>query len=395
MVKDYEPSKMKKVPFTGIRRVLEKANKLEAEGKKIIHFEVGQPDFDTPKNIKEAAIKALNEGVTSYSSNYGYLGLRKAIAEKLNKMNGLVVDPTTNIMVTVGGQEAVAATIFSLLGIDDEVIIADPGYIPYSSLIKICGAKPIPVPLVEENSYQFDLEYLEKSITDKTKMLILSTPSNPTGTIMDKESLMKLADICNKYDLLVISDEAYEQVLYDDNKHISFATLPEMWERTITIQSFSKTYSMCGWRVGYVVAPENLIKVIVRAHMNIAMSANSFSQMGAMEALIGTQEPLKEMLAEFNKRRCLLYDGFQEMNIPCSKPQAAFYLFPNISEFGMDSFTFSEYLLDNYGVATVPGVEFGSNGENHIRISYATSYENCQEGLDRIKQAVIDLRAEK
>lgn len=391
-MRDFEPAKMKRVPFTGIRRVLEKANKLEAEGRKIVHFEVGQPDFDTPANIKEAAKRALDQGVTAYSSNYGDIRLRRAIAEKLERMNHLKVDPTKEIMVTCGGEEAVAAALFALLEKGDEVLIADPSYIPYSSLTKIAEAEPVYVPLDEKNGYCFDLEKLEAAITDKTKLLVLCTPGNPTGTMMDEESLRKLAEICCRHDILVLADEAYEQVLYDGNQHISMASLPGMWERTITVQSFSKTYSMCGWRIGYLVAPAELMRIVVRAHQTVAMNACSFGQMGALEALTGPQDSLHAMLAEFDRRRLVLYNGLKELGIPCSRPQAAFYLFPDISEFGMDSFTFAELLLDKYGVATVPGVEFGKNGENHLRISYATSFEDCQEGLRRIAQCVGDLR---
>lgn len=391
-MRDFEPAKMKRVPFTGIRRVLEKANKLEAEGRKIVHFEVGQPDFDTPANIKEAAKKALDQGVTAYSSNYGDIRLRRAIAEKLERMNHLKVDPTKEIMVTCGGEEAVAAALFALLEKGDEVLVADPSYIPYSSLTKIAEAEPVYVPLDEKNGYCFDLEKLEAAVTNKTKLLVLCTPGNPTGTMMDEESLRKLAEICCRHDILVLADEAYEQVLYDGNKHISIASLPDMWERTITVQSFSKTYSMCGWRIGYLVAPAELMRIVVRAHQTVAMNACSFGQLGALEALTGPQDSLYAMLAEFDRRRLLLYNGLKELGIPCSRPQAAFYLFPDIGEFGMDSFTFAELLLDKYGVATVPGVEFGKNGENHLRISYATSFEDCQVGLHRIAQCVSDLR---
>ena len=391
-MRDFEPAKMKRVPFTGIRRVLEKANKLEAEGRKIVHFEVGQPDFDTPANIKEAAKQALDQGVTAYSSNYGDIRLRRAIAEKLERMNNLTVDPAKEIMVTCGGEEAVAAALFALLEKGDEVLIADPSYIPYSSLTKIAEAEPVYVPLDEKNGYCFDLEKLEAAITEKTKLLVLCTPGNPTGTMMGEESLRKLAEICCRRDILVLADEAYEQVLYDGNKHISIASLPGMWERTITVQSFSKTYSMCGWRIGYLVAPAELIRIVVRAHQTVAMNACSFGQIGALEALTGPQDSLHAMLAEFDRRRLVLYNGLRELGIPCSRPQAAFYLFPDISEFGMDSFDFAELLLDKYGVATVPGVEFGQNGENHLRISYATSFEDCQEGLRRIAQCVSDLR---
>lgn len=394
MPKDYEPKKMKKIPFTGIRRVLEKANKLENQGRSVIHFEVGQPDFDTPDNIKAAVKKALDDGYTSYTSNYGYPVLRNAIAEKLLTMNGIKADPA-EIMVTAGGEEAVAAVIASLIEAGDEVIIADPGYIPYSSLIKMNQGVPVTVPLIEEENFAFDLAYMESVITDKTKMVILSTPGNPTGTMMGKETLHALAEICKKYDLLVLADEAYEQVTYDGNQHISIASLSEMYDRTITVQSFSKTYSMCGFRIGYAVAPPHLMRIIIRAHQTIVMSANSFAQMGAVEALKGPQDSLHNMLKEFDRRRIMMYEGLQDLGIPCRRPQAAFYLFPDISQFGLDSFTFAEELLDKYGVATVPGVEFGAAGENHLRISYANSYENCAEGLRRIAEYVKELRNRK
>lgn len=394
-MRDFEPAKMKKIPFTGIRRVMEKANKLQSEGKSVIHFEVGQPDFDTPENIKEAAKRALDAGKTSYSSNYGYPELRRAIAEKLARMNGIEADPMTEIMVTSGGEEAVAAALLSLLERGDEVLVPDPGYIPYASLVKLAEGVPVPVALKEENNYCYDMTQLEALVSQRTKLLILCSPGNPTGTMMSREALVELGEFCRRHDLLILADEAYEQVLYDGNVHVSMASLPGMKERTITVQSFSKTYSMCGWRIGYVAAPAQLIRIMVRAHQTVVMNACAFGQFGALEALTGPQDSLKKMLAEFDRRRTMLYEGLQELGIPCNRPQAAFYLFPDISEFGMDSFAFAEYLLDNYGVATVPGVEFGKNGENHLRVSYATSYEACAEGLQRIRRCVEDLRANK
>ncbi len=390
---DFEPGKMKRIPFTGIRRMMEKANKLAAEGRKVIHFEMGQPDFDTPAHIKEAAKRALDQGLTSYTSNYGVPALRNAIADKLQRMNGLTVDPNTELMVTTGGEEAVAAAIFSLVEQGDEVLVPDPGYIPYSSLVKLVEAVPVPAPLNEKDNFCFDFERLETLVTPKTKLLILCSPGNPTGTMMDREQLERLAAFCQKHNLLVLADEAYEQVLYDGNRHISIASLPGMKERAITVQSFSKTYSMCGWRVGYLAAPAELMRVIIRAHQTIAMCACSFAQAGAAEALTGSQDSLYEMLKEFDRRRLLVYQGLLDAGLPCRKPQAAFYLFPDIREFGMTSVEFADLLLDKYGVATVGGAEFGASGEGHIRISYATSYADCQEGVRRIRQCVEDLRA--
>lgn len=392
-MRDFEPMKMKQVKFTGIRRVLEQANRMESEGKSVIHFEVGQPDFVTPGYIVKAAQKALDEGQTSYTSNYGTMSLRKAISDKLKKVNGLEVDPNTEIMVTVGGEEAMAAAILALVDTGDEVLLSDPGYSPYASMVKIANAVPVYVPLLEDDNYNYDFEALEKSITGKSRVLVLCTPANPTGTMMNREGLLRLAEICERHDLVVISDEAYEQVVYDGNEHISFATLPGMKGRTITIQSFSKSYSMCGWRLGYLVACKELIQIVVRAHQNIILSACNFAQAAGIAALTGPQDDMADMLSEFDRRRVFMYDGFVELGIPCNKPQAAFYLFPNVSQFGMDGSQFAERLLDEYAVATVPGVEFGENGRNNIRISYATSLENCREGMKRISEFVLALRA--
>jgi aspartate/methionine/tyrosine aminotransferase len=396
MVKSsYETERMKKIPFTGIRRVMEQAIKLEAEGKSVVHFEIGQPDFDTPEHIKQAAKDALDKGIVKYTSNFGLLQLRQKIAEKLQDINNLRVDPNTEIMVTVGGEEAVGAILLSLLDPGDEVLVTDPGYIPYYSLVHLASGIPVPVPLIEEKGYAYDYDALERAVTPRTRMLILNSPNNPTGAMFDKDNLAKLAEFCERNNLLVLADEAYEQMVYDGEKHVSFATLPNMKERTITVQSFSKTYSMTGWRIGYIVASKEINSVIVRAHQNLVLCATSFAQAGAIAALTGSQEPLKNMVNEFSKRRNLLYQGLNDLGIPCHKPQGAFYLFPNISEFGMGSSEFADYLLSKYGVASVPGVEFGQCGEGHLRISYANSYANCQEGLRRIQKAVEELRSRR
>lgn len=391
-MENYEPGKMTMVPFTGIRRVKERADKLEAEGRSVIHFEIGQPDFDTPEHIREAAKLALDKGKTRYTSNFGIQPLREAIARKLLRDNGLRYDPGSEIMVTVGGQEGMAAALLALLDAGDEVLLSDPGYTPYSSVVRIANAVPVLVPLKESDNFNFDVEALERAITPRTKMLVLTTPGNPTGTMMERERLLRIAALCKKHDLLVISDEAYEQIVYDGNQHISFASLPEMRDRTITVQSFSKTYSMCGWRVGYIAGSADLLRIIVRCHMNVVMSAASFAQEGALAALNGPSEPLENMLAQFDARRILVYEGLKDLRIPCQKPQAAFYLFPNVTSLGVTGREFADRLLDEYGVATVPGEEFGQNGRNFVRISYATSLENCREGLERIGCFIEKLR---
>ena len=270
-MRDFEPKKMKAITFTGIRRVLEKATQMEAAGQSIVHFEIGQPDFVTPQYIRDAACASLQRGNTRYTSNYGTMALRKAIAEKLERENNIHADPDGEIMVTVGGEEAMAAAILALVDAGDEVILSDPGYSPYDSMVKIANAVPVYVPLREDTNWSFDLEALERSITPRSTLLMLTSPSNPTGTMMDRESLERLAEICVKHDLVVIADEAYERVLYDGNIHVSIASLPGMWERTVTIQSFSKSYSMCGFRIGYIAACKNLMRILIRSHQKIVL----------------------------------------------------------------------------------------------------------------------------
>lgn len=392
-MKDYEPKKMKAITFTGIRRVSERAGQLEAEGRSVVHFEIGQPDFVTPKYIRDAACASLQAGNTRYTSNYGTLPLRKAIAEKLEKENGIHADPNGEIMVTVGGEEAMATAVLALVDAGDEVILSDPGYSPYDSIVKIANAVPVYVPLNENDNWNFDLEALEKSITPKTKLIMFCTPSNPTGTIMSRENLEGLAQICIKHDLLVVSDEAYERVLYEDNVHTSLASLPGMWERTITIQSFSKSHSMCGFRIGYIAACKKLMSILIRAHQKIVLCATSSSQAAALAALTQESDEVAYMMEQFDKRRRLIYSTMEEVGLPCAYPQAAFYVFPNVSSLGMDGDTFCHRFLEECGVACVPGSDFGPGSKDNIRLSYATSYEDCAEGMERLKKFVADIRA--
>ena len=391
-MRDYEPEKMKKIAFAGIRRVRENAEAMEAEGKNVVHFEIGQPDFVTPQYIRDAACESLQKGNTRYTSNYGSLPLRTAIAAKLEKENNIHANPANEIIVTVGGEEAMTASILSLISAGDEVLVSDPGYEPYTSIIHLANAVPVTVPLEEENNWKFNLDEMEKRITERTKMLILCTPANPTGTMMSHENLQKLSEICIKHDLLVISDEAYERVVYDNNEHISIASLPGMWERTITIHSFSKSFSMCGFRIGYIATCQNLARIIIRCHQKMVLCATSFVQDAALAALQQESDEIAQMLQEFDKRRMVIYNTFEQLGIPCNKPQAAFYVFPNVSCLGMDGNTFAQRFLDEYGVATVPGSEFGEAGRNNIRISYATSLEQCEEGMRRLKEFVNKIR---
>ena len=391
-MRDFESNKMKKIGFSKIRRFKTMAEKMEAEGKNVVHFEIGQPDFVTPKYIRDAACESLENGSTSYTSNYGKPMLRRAIAEKLAKENNIIVNPDTEVIVTVGGEEAMTATLLSLLDAGDEVLLSSPGYEPYSSIAHLANAVPVYVPLAEDDNWRFDLNALESCITPRSKVLVLCTPANPTGTIMARESLEKLSAICIKHDLLVVADEAYERVLYDDHQHVSIASLPGMKERTVTIHSFSKSYSMCGFRIGYIATDQALAKIIIRCHQKMVLCATSFAQDAALAALQEESDEIAQMLHEFDKRRLIIYNALQEMGLPCSKPQAAFYVFPNVSGLGMDGDTFAERFLREYGVAVVPGSEFGELGKNNVRISYATSLEQCEEGMKRLKAFVEELR---
>lgn len=394
-MRDYEPEKMKKITFTGIRRVMERANQMEAEGKSIIHFEVGQPDFVTPKYIRDAACASLQKGNTRYTSNYGTAALRKAISKKLEKENGIFADPSSEIMVTVGGEEAMATAVLALVDAGDEVLLTDPGYSPYDSMVKIANAVPVYVPLAENRNFNFDFEELEKKVTDKTKLLVLCNPSNPTGTMMDRENLVALSEFCIRNHLLVIADEAYERVLYDGNEHVSLASLPGMFERTITVQSFSKSYSMCGFRIGYLAACRAVMQILIRAHQKMVLCATSFAQDAALAALKEDRGEIKKMLEAFDQRRNLIYDTLKELRIPCNRPQAAFYVFPNVSCLGVDGDEFAMRFLEEYGVACVPGRDFGENAKNNVRISYATSLNDCREGMSRLKDFVGKVRAER
>lgn len=394
-MRDFEPGRMKRITFTGIRRVSEKATRLEAEGRNVVHFEIGQPDFVSPEYIRKAACDSLMKGNTRYTSNYGTPALRNAIADKLERENNLHYDPSSEIMVTVGGEEAMTVAIMALTDIGDEVILPDPGYSPYDSVINLAEATPVYVSLSEERNFTFDLDALEAAITPKTKLLMLNTPGNPTGTMMDKDSLLRLSEICIKHDLLVISDEAYERVVYDGNEHISIASLPGMRERTVTIQSFSKSYSMCGFRIGYIAASKDLIDILVRCHQKVVLCATSFAQDAALAALTQPDDEIQAMINEFDRRRNFIYKSLIELGIPCNKPQAAFYVFPNVSSLGMDGTEFANRLLDEYAVACVPGSDFGPNSKNNVRISYATSMEQCQEGMARLRKFVEQVRNRK
>lgn len=390
---DYKTAKrMECLPFSGIRAVMEKATKMQQAGEKVIHMEIGRPDFDTPQKIKDAAYKSLENGNVFYTSNYGTPAIRKAIAEWENKRNHVDYD-ASNVLVTVGVGEATYAAMAAFLEDGDEVLVPNPVWLNYIHVPNSLGATPITYSLKEENNFQIDFEELESKITERTKMIVIVDPSNPTGGVFSEETLKKLADIAIKNDLLVISDEIYEQLTYDGTKHICIASLPGMKERTIKLGGFSKAYSMTGWRLGYMCAPEEVIKACVRVHQYTITCASSFVQEAAITALNDCDDDVEAMRKEYQRRKDYVVKALNEIDgISCNNPQGAFYIFMNIKELGKSSMEMAEYLLETAKVAMVPGSAFGSEGEGYIRLSYACSYDELVEACARIKDAVEALR---
>jgi len=373
--------------------VLARAKALERQGKEIIHLEIGEPDFDTPKNIKEAAVKALYAGYTHYVPAAGIPELREAIAEYISKTRKIPVDPE-EVVVTPGAKPIMFFAILACVDRGEEVLYPNPGFPIYESMINFVGAKPVPLPLLEENDFRLDHEYVKEKITKKTKMIILNSPENPTGGVLTKEDLKVIADcIANRDDVIVLSDEIYSRIIYEGT-HESIASLPGMKEKTIILDGFSKTYAMTGWRLGYGVMRKDIAEKITQLMINSNSCTCAFVQMAGVEALKGPQDSVEKMVAEFRKRREVIVEGLNNIKgITCKKPKGAFYVFPNIKGIGKKSKEFSDYLLNEAGVAVLPGTSFGKYGEGYLRISFANSVENIKKALDRISKAVEKLRS--
>jgi aspartate/methionine/tyrosine aminotransferase len=381
-----------RLPPFGIRKVYEAAVAMERQGIEVIHLELGRPDFDTPAHIKDAAIRAINEGQVHYTSNMGLLQLREAIAQKLLAQHGLEYDPHEEIFVTVGGSEALMVTFAAILSDGDGIVVPVPGYTTYFSLPVFWGAEVIPVRCPEESGYQLDVGDLEKGLTSNAKAIIVNSPCNPTGAIWDRNTMEGVATVALDRDMVVISDEVYETLAYDGAKVVSPAALPGMRERTLIINSISKTYSATGWRVGYVAGPARLVQAAYRVHQHNVASANTFAQWGAVAALEGPQDDVERMVSAFDERRRYLHDALQGIpGLACHRPQGAFYMFPNISAFGMSSEELTMYLLREARVAVVHGTAFGPAGEGHVRISYASSMENLRAAVERLAEALSRL----
>lgn len=390
---NYTPAKrMEQLPFSEIRAVMEKATKLQAAGENVIHLEIGRPDFDTPEKIKKAANESLAAGHVFYTSNYGTPALRQAIADFEREKNHTDYE-AENVLVTVGVGEGIFAAMEAFLEEGDEVLVPDPVWLNYIHVPRAVGAVPVTYSLKEEHDYQIDFEELTGKITDKTRMLVLVDPSNPTGGVFSEETLKRVAEIAEKNDLLVLSDEIYEQLVYDGKKHVSIASLPGMKQRTIKLSGFSKAYSMTGWRLGYMCAPKEIISAAVRVHQYTVTCASSFVQDAAVIALKECESDVEAMRAEYQRRKDYVVKTLNDIDgISCNNPSGAFYIFVNIKSLGKTSMEVAEYLLEHKKVALVPGSAFGSGGEGYLRISCATGYEELVEACERIKKAVEELR---
>ena len=375
---------------SGIRKFFD----LVSEMQDVISLGVGEPDFDTPWHIRDEGIYALEKGKTFYTSNSGLKALRQEISNYIKRTQNILYNPDNEIIVTVGGSEAIDIGIRALVNDGDEVIIPQPSYVSYEPCALLANAKPVIINLKAENEFRLTSDELLNAITEKTKILILPFPNNPTGSIMDKDDLEKIAKVIIEKDIYVMSDEIYSELSYKD-KHVSIASLPQMKERTILINGFSKAYAMTGWRLGYACAPKEIIKQMTKIHQYAIMCAPTTSQYAAVEALKNGDNDVAMMRQSYNQRRRFLLNAFKEMNLPCFEPFGAFYVFPCIKEFGMTSEEFATRLLQEEKVAAVPGNAFGDSGEGYLRISYAYSLDNLKKAMERLARFVKKLREEK
>jgi len=363
--------------------VLVRARQLEAQGKEVVHLEIGEPDFPSPVNVVEAAVQALREGWTRYGPPAGYPELREAVAQNVSQEHGVAVDPS-EVIVTPGAKPILFFVILALVEPGDEVFIPDPGFPIYASMVRFVGATPVPIPHREELDFGIDLDEIKKRIGRKTRLIILNSPHNPTGGVIPRAQLKELSELVVNSPACILSDEIYSQLSYDTPPS-SITEFPGMKERTVILNGFSKTYAMTGWRIGYGIMPSALAKKLALLVINSSSCTASFIQRAALEALRGDQSPPRKMVAEFKKRRKVMVEGLNRIpGFHCRMPHGAFYAFPNITEIGLTSQQLAEVLLEEAGVATLAGSGFGDHGEGFIRISYANSIENIQKALKRI-----------
>ena len=368
------------VPPSGIRKYFD----IAAEMEDVVSLGVGEPDFITPWSIRESCVHGLEQGYTSYTANRGMLELREEIAAHYASRYGISYEPAKDILITVGVSEALDIAMRAILSPGDEVLIPEPCYVSYQACVTFAGGKPVPVAAKLENDFRITPEELESHVTKRTKALLIGYPNNPTGAVMAKDDLLKIAAFAEKHDLIVISDEIYGDLTYGGMEHTAFSSLPGMKERTILLNGFSKAYAMTGWRIGYALGNPDFIAAMTKIHQYTMLCAPITAQIAAVEALRRGEKYMKKMVAEYDRRRRLIYDGFLKLGLSCFEPKGAFYIFPNITSSGYTDEEFAENLLRKEHVALVPGSAFGASGKGHIRCSYATSIDKISEALARI-----------
>ncbi len=375
------------VPWSGVRRMFNLAH----GHKDVINLSVGEPDFSTPSHVVQSAIEAMRKGFTHYTPNAGLSEFREAAAEKLRRENKIEADSENEIIATVGAMGGLSTAMLTIVNPGDEVLIPDPGFASYGAQAILAEGKPVSYYLDCAADFALNPETISRSITPKTKAIVINSPSNPTGSVLEEHCLRKIAEIALENDLIVISDEAYEAITYDGFKHISIASLDDMKDRTISVFSLSKTYAMTGWRIGFVVAKKEIITHMVKLQEHLAAHPSSISQMAGVAALNGPKDITRLMVNEYSERRALIVDGLRSIRgVECSRPRGAFYVFPRIESFGVSSDTFAMLMLQKAGVIVVGGTAFGGNGEGYIRISYAASREKVTQALDKMKNALKD-----
>ncbi|RLE06898.1 pyridoxal phosphate-dependent aminotransferase [Candidatus Aerophobetes bacterium] len=371
----------------GAFEMLVKAQELESQGRDIIHLEIGQPDFDTPVNIKNAGKKAIDEGYTKYTAPQGLLELREEIAKLVSETRHIPVSPE-EVVVTPGAKPIIFFSILACVNEGEEVLYPNPGFPIYESVINFVNAKPIPIPLLEEKDFTVDIDFLKKAMNPNVKMIILNSPHNPTGGVLTQEDLKIIGEMALEYDVIVLSDEIYSEIVYD-NEFYSISSFPDMKKNTIILDGFSKFHSMTGWRLGYGVMPPELARHITKLMINSNSCAAAFTQIAGIEAIQGPQNEQKARVEKFRKRRDIIVEGLNKIKgFSCRTPKGAFYAFPNIKNLGMSSQELANYILEKAGVACLPGSCFGEFGEGYLRFSYANSVENIKRALDRIRDAV-------
>ena len=388
-MRDFICERIKTLKPSGIRKLFDIATKMP----NVISLGIGEPDFDTPWHIREEGINALQKGKTFYTSNSGLEELRVEICDYIKRKYSIEYDPENEVVVTVGGSEAIDIALRAIIDPGDEIICPEPCFVSYQPCIIMSGGIPVPISLNAENNFKLTAEQLEEAVTTKTKALLISYPNNPTGAIMRREDLEPLVEVIIKHDLLVITDEIYCELTYN-GEHVSIASLPNMRERTILINGFSKSYAMTGWRLGYALAPSYILQYMLKIHQFAIMSSPTMSQYAAVEALREGDKDILSMRSAYDQRRRYILNAFKEINLPCFEPYGAFYVFPDISEFGLGSEEFCQRFLEEENVAIVPGVAFGDCGDKFVRISYACSLNEIREAMKRLAQFIEKLRSE-